>query len=199
MRKIVCLVLSFILCAMMAGCNSESSSSSAPASADHIKCEMKITDYGIIKMELYPESAPISVNNFVSLVKSGFYDGLKIHRVQPGFVIQGGNPSLAGKNETAAIKGEFSLNGVANTLAHTRGALSMARKGNDYNSATSQFFICVADDRSSLDGKYAAFGYVTEGMDVVDKIVALCPGSGSMGMLSNPDTMPVIEYIKVIE
>jgi peptidyl-prolyl cis-trans isomerase B (cyclophilin B) len=184
---------------MMAGCNSENSGSVTTASADHIKCEMKIKDYGIIKLELYPEKAPISVNNFVSLVKSGFYDGLKIHRVQPGFVIQGGDPSLVGKDNVASIKGEFSTNGIQNDLAHTRGALSMARKGNDNNSASSQFFICVGDCRASLDGKYAGFGYVTEGMDVVDKICALCPGQGNMGMLSNPDVMPVIEYIKIVE
>ena len=199
MRKITCLLLSFVLCIMMAGCRSKNSGSVTTASADHIKCEMKITDYGIIKLELYPEKAPITVNNFVSLVKSGFYDGLKIHRVQPGFVIQGGDPTIAGKDEVAAIKGEFRENGIENDLAHTRGALSMARKGNDNNSASSQFFVCVGDCRSSLDGKYAGFGYVTEGMDVVDKICALCPGQGSMGFIENPDVMPVIEYVKVVE
>lgn len=124
-----------------------------------------------IKAELYPEIAPISVENFVKLVKVGFYDGLIFHRVIPGFMLQGGCPDGNGMGGPGyMIKGEFSGNGVKNDLKHTRGVLSMARSGNP-DSAGSQFFIMHAD-ASHLDGQYAAFGKVTDGMDVVDEIAA---------------------------
>ncbi len=123
----------------------------------------------IIKAELYPEIAPNTVNNFISLVKDGFYDGLIFHRVIDGFMIQGGCPDGTGTGGPGyQIKGEFSQNGVKNDLAHTRGVLSMARAMNP-DSAGSQFFIMHAD-APHLDGAYAAFGKVIEGMDVVDKI-----------------------------
>ena len=126
---------------------------------------------GIIKAELYPEVAPISVNNFISLVKKGYYDGLIFHRVIPGFMIQGGDPEGNGMGGPGyGIKGEFLSNGFKNDLKHTRGVLSMAR-AMDPNSAGSQFFIMVAD-APHLDGDYAGFGKVTEGMDVVDQIVS---------------------------
>ena len=125
-----------------------------------------------IKIELYPDVAPATVENFVNLVKDGFYDGLIFHRVIPGFMIQGGCPQgngMGGPGHT--IKGEFAANGVKNDLKHTRGVLSMARSGNP-NSAGSQFFIMHAD-APHLDGQYAAFGKVIEGMDVVDEIAAV--------------------------
>ncbi len=126
---------------------------------------------GIIKAELYPEIAPNTVNNFISLIKRGFYDGLIFHRVIEGFVIQGGCPEGEGTGGSGVhIKGEFSSNGFENTLAHTRGVLSMARSSFP-NSASSQFFIMHAD-YGSLDGDYAGFGKVLEGMDVVDAIVS---------------------------
>ena len=128
------------------------------------------TEKGNIKAELYPEIAPITVKNFVGLVKSGFYDGLTFHRIIDGFMIQGGDPlgnGMGGSDEK--IKGEFLANGVKNDLKHTRGVLSMARSM-DPNSASSQFFIMHAD-APHLDGQYAAFGKVTEGIEVVDKIV----------------------------
>ena len=124
---------------------------------------------GVIKAELYPEIAPISSENFVKLVKQGFYDGLIFHRVIRGFMIQGGCPNGTGMGGPGySIKGEFSANGVKNDLKHTRGVLSMAR-AMDPNSAGSQFFI-MHQDAPHLDGQYAAFGKVIEGMDVVDGI-----------------------------
>ena len=124
-----------------------------------------------IVMELYPEKAPQSVRNFISLANSGFYDGLIFHRVISGFMIQGGCPEGTGMGGPGyCIKGEFKLNGVANNLSHKRGVLSMAR-AQAANSAGSQFFI-MHQDGEFLDGQYAAFGKVLEGMDVVDKIAA---------------------------
>ena len=125
----------------------------------------------VMKAELYPDIAPNTVNNFISLVQKGFYDGLIFHRVIKGFMIQGGDPTGTGTGGPGyCIKGEFKENGVDNNLSHTRGVISMARTS-DPNSAGSQFFICDADD-TFLDGQYAAFGHVVSGMDVVDKIAA---------------------------
>lgn len=132
---------------------------------------IKMKDIGEIKCELYPEIAPISVENFVKLASSGFYNGLIFHRVIPGFMIQGGCPEGTGTGGPGyTIKGEFSANGVENNLKHTRGVLSMARAMNP-NSAGSQFFI-MHETSPHLDGQYAAFGKVIEGMDVVDKIAS---------------------------
>ena len=135
----------------------------------NIKIEME--NGGTIRAELYPDIAPITVENFVKLVKNQFYDGLIFHRVIPGFMIQGGDPEGNGMGGPGyGIKGEFLSNGFKNDLKHTRGVLSMAR-AMDPNSAGSQFFIMVAD-APHLDGDYAGFGKVTEGMDVVDQIVS---------------------------
>jgi peptidyl-prolyl cis-trans isomerase B (cyclophilin B) len=135
-----------------------------------VKIEME--DGGIIKLQLYPAVAPITVANFEKLVREGFYDGLIFHRVINGFMIQGGDPTgtgTGGSRET--IKGEFKSNGVTNNLSHTRGTISMART-QVKDSASSQFFICQAD-ATFLDGDYAAFGCVVEGLDVVDRIAAV--------------------------
>ena len=127
---------------------------------------------GKIVAELYPEIAPETVNNFISLAKQGFYDGTIFHRVIPGFMIQGGDPEGTGMGGPGyCIKGEFLMNGVKNTLSHKRGVLSMARAGHP-NSAGSQFFIMHADAKH-LNNQYAAFGKVVAGMDVVDKIAAV--------------------------
>ena len=127
---------------------------------------------GVIKAELYPDVAPQSVRNFVSLVSKGFYDGLIFHRVISGFMIQGGDPQGSGMGGPGySIKGEFAGNGVKNDLSHARGVLSMARAQNP-NSAGSQFFIMHADG-PFLDGQYAAFGKVVEGIEVVDRIAAV--------------------------
>ena len=129
---------------------------------------------GVMKAELYPDKAPNTVNNFISLIQKGFYDGLTFHRCIPGFMIQGGDPQGTGTGGPGySIKGEFSSNGFTNDLAHERGVLSMARTMNP-NSAGSQFFIMVAA-APHLDGEYAAFGKVTEGMEAADQAV----GSGS--------------------
>lgn len=151
-----------------------STSSSAPVPTTNNKNNPVVTitmaDGGVIKAELYPNIAPNTVKNFISLVKKGFYNGLTFHRVIPGFMIQGGDPSGNGSGGPGySIKGEFTNNGFKNDLKHTRGVLSMART-DDPNSAGSQFFIMVAA-APSLDGNYAAFGKVTSGMDEVDKIV----------------------------
>lgn len=131
-----------------------------------------MADGGKIVCELYPEKAPQSVRNMISLANKGFYDGLIFHRVISGFMIQGGCPQGTGMGGPGhTIKGEFAANGVKNDLKHTRGVLSMARSGNP-NSAGSQFFIMHAD-APHLDGQYAAFGKVIEGMDVVDEIAAV--------------------------
>lgn len=130
------------------------------------------TEHGTIKAELYPEVAPNTVNNFISLVKKGFYDGTIFHRVIPGFMIQGGDPEGTGMGGPGySIKGEFSANRFKNDLKHTKGVLSMARSMNP-NSAGSQFFIMV-EDAPHLDGQYAAFGKVIEGMEEADRIVSV--------------------------
>lgn len=129
------------------------------------------TSQGSMKIELYPEIAPNTVRNFIALAQNGFYDGLIFHRVIPGFMIQGGDPQGIGVGGPGySIKGEFSINGVPNNLRHTRGVLSMARAGHP-DSAGSQFFIMV-EDAPHLDGQYAAFGKVIEGLEAADKIVS---------------------------
>ena len=133
------------------------------------KIEIIVKDYGTMKAELYPETAPITVENFVKLASQGFYNGLTFHRVIPGFMIQGGCPDGTGMGGPGYhIKGEFASNGVANNLKHSRGVISMAR-AMDPDSAGSQFFI-MHEDAPHLDGSYAAFGKVTEGIEIVDKI-----------------------------
>ncbi|MBE6071553.1 MAG: peptidylprolyl isomerase [Clostridium butyricum] len=130
---------------------------------------MKIKDYGTVKLELYPEVAPNTVNNFISLSNSGFYDGLKFHRVIKGFMIQGGDPDGVGTGGPGySIVGEFTSNGFANSLKHTKGVISMARSNNP-DSAGSQFFI-MSEDAPHLDGEYAAFGKVISGIEVVENI-----------------------------
>ena len=138
---------------------------------------IKMHDGGVIKAELYPDIAPNTVNNFVSLVNQGFYNGLIFHRVIPGFMIQGGCPKGNGTGGPGyQIPGEFAANGYTNDLRHTRGVLSMAR-AMDPDSAGSQFFI-MHEDAPHLDGQYAAFGQVLEGMDVVDQIANTKTGWG---------------------
>ena len=159
--------------------------------------EIEVKDYGTIKVELDADTAPISVTNFIKLAKEGFYDGLTFHRIISGFMIQGGAPSGDGFGGSAEnIKGEFQSNGVANNISHTRGVISMAR-ANDPNSASSQFFI-MHKDSSYLDGEYAAFGHVTEGIEIVDQICEDTPVQDSNGTV-NPDDQPVIKAIRVID
>ena len=169
-----------------------------------INIEINVKDYGVIKAELDADTAPITVTNFVNLVKSGFYDNLTFHRIIDGFMIQGGDPNHDGSGGSEkTIKGEFSANGVENNISHTRGTISMARRGGypdtaeTMNSASSQFFI-MHQDYPSLDGSYAAFGHVTEGMDVVDKIVANAKPTDDNGTI-NYEEQPIIETIKIID
>lgn len=154
---------------------------------------IEVKDYGTIKLELDADTAPITVANFAKLVKEGFYNGLTFHRIIDGFMIQGGDPlgnGMGGSDQE--IKGEFALNGVQNNISHKRGVISMAR-ANDYNSASSQFFI-VHEDSTFLDKQYAGFGKVLEGMEVVDKICQNTPVEDNNGTVLK-ENQPVIEKI----
>ncbi|MBQ4283256.1 MAG: peptidylprolyl isomerase [Lachnospira sp.] len=155
--------------------------------------DIVIEDYGTIVVELDGDAAPITVANFVKLAKGGFYDGLTFHRIIEGFMMQGGAPKDA-YSQAETIKGEFSANGYENNLKHTRGAISMARS-NAYNSASSQFFI-MHKDAAHLDGNYAAFGYVTQGMDVVDKVCESAKPTDNNGSIAS-DKQPVIKSITI--
>lgn len=155
--------------------------------------DIDIKDYGTITVKLDGEAAPITVKNFVSLAKDGFYDGLTFHRIMEGFMMQGGDPEGTGYGGSEkTIVGEFPNNGYDNKLSHTRGAISMARS-NSYNSASSQFFI-VHQDSISLDGEYAVFGYVTEGIEVVDAVCSDAQPVDSNGFIA-PEAQPVINSI----
>lgn len=148
---------------------------------------------------LYPDEAPITCENFEKLVNDGFYNGLTFHRVVEDFMAQGGDPNgngTGGSSET--IKGEFALNGVENNLSHTRGVVSMARS-QENDSASSQFFICYTDDCTFLDDQYAAFGKVTEGMEVVDSFLKVERSLGSDGDMSSPNSPIIMEEVKMID
>ena len=157
--------------------------------------EIDIKNYGHIEVELDADTAPITVKNFVKLAQEGFYDGVTFWRIMDGFMIQGGDPTRTGKGGSdETIKGEFGSNGVENAISHTRGTISMARSS-DPDSASSQFFI-VQSDSTFLDGDYAAFGHVTEGMDVVDQICKDANPTDNNGTIK-ADEQPVIESIQI--
>ena len=161
----------------------------------HVVINME--DYEPIMVEIYADEAPITATNFLKLAGEGFYDGLTFHRIISGFMIQGGDPlgnGMGGSEET--IKGEFASNGVENPLSHTRCAISMARSQFP-DSASSQFFI-VHEDSTYLDGQYACFGYVTDGMDIVDTICENTPVEDGNGTVL-PENQPVIESIKMTD
>ncbi len=159
--------------------------------------EITVKDYGVIKLELDADEAPITVTNFVQLAQSGFYDGLTFHRIMDGFMIQGGDPTGTGfGGSSKTIKGEFSQNGVQNNISHAEGVISMAR-AQDPDSASSQFFITVADAKF-LDSAYAGFGHVTEGMEIAKKIASDAKPTDANGSI-DPQDQPVIESIKVID
>ena len=177
-----------LLSAVLTGCSSQKG-----AKYDGYTAIIKVKDYGTIEFKLDGTYAPKAVDNFAELVNSGFYDGLTFHRIMKGFMIQGGDPignGTGGSEKT--IEGEFEANGITNKLSHVRGTVSMARSS-DYNSASSQFFI-VQEDSLFLDGQYAAFGTVTEGMDVVDAICDKVPVYDDNGTTLKSD-QPVIESI----
>ena len=239
MKKIVALLV--ILATL--GCLLASCGSKGPDACEYLETrditgrdikyvEMSVKDYGKIVILLDATTAPVTVENFISLVEEGFYDGLTMHRIIKDFMIQGGDPKGNGSGGSdKKIKGEFSENGHDNDISHKYGVISMARSGGDesnnfgHDTASSQFFICNADAADSLDGKYAAFGYVVEGLGVVDKITekvfpktayasyygdySTDPQYGmpkhyvwnylGNGTVENDADKPVIEYIKVLD
>ncbi|MCD7959720.1 MAG: peptidylprolyl isomerase [Ruminococcus sp.] len=197
-------VSAVMLAGVITGCGDESSeeikanTSSSGESSDETEVTTS-NDDNIIVITLYPDYAPITCENFENLVEEGFYDGLTFHRVVEDFMAQGGDPNgdgTGGSDET--ITGEFAENGIENDLSHTRGIVSMARS-TDYNSASSQFFICYTDDCIFLDGSYAAFGEVTEGMDVVDSFLEVSRSLNSGGEVAVPDNDIIIESAVMIE
>lgn len=183
------------------GTTDNSGTNSEPGSSPEVHAsyyaDIAIQDYGTITVALDGEAAPKTVENFVSLAKSGFYDGLTFHRIVEGFMMQGGDPNGNGTGGSGTnITGEFKNNGFENNLSHTRGAISMARS-KDYDSASSQFFI-VHQDSTSLDGDYAAFGYVTEGMEIVDAICEAAEPIDGDGLISSEE-QPIITSITIRE
>ena len=192
-KRFGCLLLLTAMVMLLAACGEEKEVSGGK---HHV--EITVKDYGTISVELDGDVAPITVENFLKLAEEGFYDGLTFHRIISGFMIQGGDPNgNGGGGSDENIRGEFALNGTENNLSHTRGAISMARSSG-YNSASSQFFI-VHEDSTFLDGKYACFGYVTEGIEVVDAICDATPViEGEDGAVER-ENQPVIESIKVID
>ena len=222
MKKLTALFLSVVMCgALLAGCGSSKSDEAQASDTTETTTEdttedttdaseedaelltglhhvtIDVQDYGTISLELDADTAPISVTNFINLAKDGFYDGLTFHRIISGFMIQGGDPKgngTGGSDQT--IKGEFSENGIENNISHVRGTISMAR-ANDPDSASSQFFI-VHEDSTFLDGQYAAFGHVTDGMDVVDAICENTPVQDNNGTVKAAD-QPVITSVTVID
>ena len=191
MKKAVSIVMSavfILLC--FASCGSKGMKGTHHA-------EMVIKNYGTVKIELYGDQAPLTVENFVNLCNKGFYNGLTFHRYVKDFVLQGGDPEGTGLGGCeSSVKGEFSANGVKNTIKHKKGVISMARNQFDFNSASSQFFICLKNSCSDdLDGQYAAFGKTPEGLDIIDKLCADLTESDCLPK----DQQPVIETIKVID
>ncbi|MBQ9272553.1 MAG: peptidylprolyl isomerase [Mogibacterium sp.] len=204
-----CLIILALSLIMLAGCGGGSSDSGdsgeAQAAEEQTKAEgigvhhaeIEIADYGTVSVELDGDEAPITVRNFMDLANKGFYDGLTFHRIIDGFMIQGGDPEGNGTGGSGTnITGEFASNGIENNIAHEKGVISMARS-QDYDSASSQFFIMV-EDAPYLDGEYAAFGHVTEGQDIVDKIAAEAQPVDSNGTMA-PEDQPVITSIKIID
>lgn len=208
MKKYISLLLAALLMLSVfafAGCssdktdenNNDESASDTTTDSAYPVATITVKDYGVMKIELYNDKAPNTVLNFISLANKGFYNGLTFHRVYKGFMIQGGCPDGTGGGDPGySIKGEFSGNGVENDLAHTRGVISMARSKSP-DSAGSQFFI-MHQDAPHLDGQYAAFGKVIEGLDVLDKIAdAEVTLNMSSGEMSTPVTKIIIESITV--
>lgn len=209
-KGLACFLILGVMAAALGACGKEEedqdesgtgnelvSSVQEEAEPDRHHVEITIKDYGTITVELYREAAPITVDNFLKLAGEGFYDGLTFHRIINTFMMQGGDPEGTGYGGAdEMIKGEFASNGVENNLSHTRGAISMARSSSK-DSASSQFFI-VHQDSPHLDGDYACFGYVTEGIEVVDAVCENTPVTDGDGYVAK-ENQPVIESIKVID
>ena len=194
--KKICLLLIFVLSvSLMFACSKNQDSGLAEES---YKIEIEIENYGTITAVLDAKTAPITVENFINNVKSGFYNGLTFHRIIKGFMMQGGDQNGDGINNegTPTIKGEFAYNGVENNISHTRGTLSMARSA-DYDSASTQFFI-MHEDYTSLDNQYAAFGRVVKGIEVVDAICNNSITEDNNGTVLERNR-PVIKEIRIVE
>ena len=199
MKKWIAMLLSAaLMLTVLAGCGKQEEEPPVdPGSLEKSTVIITVKDYGQIEVELDPTAAPITVTNFLKLVKDGFYDGLTFHRIIEGFMIQGGDPKGNGTGGSKdRITGEFAENGVENPIKHVRGVISMARTSNP-DSASSQFFI-MHQDAPALDGKYAAFGHVTAGIEVVDAICASAQTEDDNGTVL-PENQPVIESIVVKE
>ncbi len=195
--KITALTLTVVMIFTLAACGKEKNNLSDSIDfSKSVTAVISVENYGDISIELDHSAAPITVENFVDLAGDGFYDGLTFHRIIEGFMMQGGDPKGNGTGGSdEKIKGEFSANGVDNKLSHTRGAVSMAR-AQDFNSASSQFFI-VHQDKPDLDGQYAVFGYVSEGMDVVDAICKDAKPIDGNGTIPSKN-QPVITSISIL-
>lgn len=184
---------------LLSACGQGDSSGAAPAK-DGIGVHhavITVKDYGDIQVELDGDTAPVTVQNFMDLADAGFYDGLTFHRIMDGFMIQGGDPNGDGSGGSdQTIQGEFSSNGVENAISHKKGVISMARS-QDPDSASSQFFITVADSEF-LDGDYAAFGHVTAGQEVADKIASDAKPLDNNGTIA-PEDQPVIVTIQITD
>ena len=197
MKKGFKIIMAVLFVLLLTACSSKGEENKKSYLTGKHYVELKIKDYGIIKLKLDADIAPITVTNFINLVNDEFYNGLTFHRIIDGFMIQGGGYEKDGnRKETDTIKGEFQANGVKNTISHKRGVISMAR-AKSKNSASSEFFITQAD-ALHLDGNYAAFGYVIDGLDVVDKVAKKAKPIDNNGSIALADR-PVIEYIKVID
>ena len=191
--RLCCILLGMML--LFCGCANKETGTVKTESPVYISIEVK--DRGTLTAELYPDTAPVTVANFLKLVNAGFYDGLTFHRIISGFMIQGGDPKGNGTGGSdEKIRGEFSANGWKNELKHTRGVLSMARSAAP-DSASSQFFI-MHEDAPHLDGQYAAFGKVISGMEIVDAICRDTPVTDRNGTVARED-QPVILSIRQIE
>ncbi len=196
-KKIFAIILSTFILLAFSGCSKKNTESVPESEKAYGNYEAVITveNYGEIELTLYGDKAPITVKNFIDLANEGFYDGLTFHRIINGFMIQGGDPKGDGTGGSGKnIKGEFNSNGFENDISHLRGVISMARSKNP-DSASSQFFI-MHKDGTHLDGDYAAFGKVTKGMEVVDKIAEETVVSGYNGEV-NPENQPVIKSVRI--
>ena len=209
MKRLLPLTLALLLALALAACGGASTETTAAEETEPAETAetaeapaagigtrqvvIDVQDYGTISLELDGDTAPITVQNFLDLAESGYYDGLTFHRIIDGFMIQGGQGG-----DAPFIKGEFEANGVPNDISHVRGTISMAR-AQAPDSASSQFFI-VHQDSQFLDGNYAGFGHVTEGMEVVD---AICEKVAPLAVDDNgtilPDDQPVISAVRVVD
>ena len=196
MKKIVSVLFLSALLLALAGCGAKSAQKGDTFQTVR-HAEITIKDYGTIKLELDEGTAPITVANFIKLAQDGFYDGLTFHRIMDGFMIQGGDPLGNGSGGASKqIKGEFAANGWDNPISHQKGVISMARAAS-FDSASSQFFICVGD-ASFLDGQYAAFGHVTEGLEIVEQIAKDARPIDNNGTIPAKE-QPVIESVTVVD